>query len=92
MPNVLKSGSLNLLEPSGPVQACNGIALPFTFKGTKNGNGIFVYALQCSRAFTGPTVTRFAVDKDLCVQVPRAEFHPNLSETCESQVQSHLGL
>jgi len=22
-------GSLNLLEPSGPVQACNGIALPF---------------------------------------------------------------
>jgi hypothetical protein len=25
----LKSGSLNLLEPSGPVQACNGIALPY---------------------------------------------------------------
>jgi len=24
---VLKSGNLNLLEPSGPVQACNGIAL-----------------------------------------------------------------
>jgi hypothetical protein len=24
----LKSGSLNLLEPSGPVQACTGIALP----------------------------------------------------------------
>jgi len=23
----LKSGSLNLLEPSGPVQACNGMAL-----------------------------------------------------------------
>jgi len=29
MPIVLKSGSLNLLEPSGPVQACNGIPLPF---------------------------------------------------------------
>ena len=27
MPIVLKSGRLNLLEPSGPVQACNGIAL-----------------------------------------------------------------
>ena len=26
MPIVLKSGSLKLLEPSGPVQACNGIA------------------------------------------------------------------
>jgi len=24
---VLKSGTLNLLEPSGPVQACNGIAV-----------------------------------------------------------------
>ena len=28
VPIVLKSGSLNLLEPSGPVQACNGNALP----------------------------------------------------------------
>jgi hypothetical protein len=27
---VLKSRRLNLLEPSGPVQACNGIVLPFT--------------------------------------------------------------
>jgi hypothetical protein len=25
---VLKSGNLNLLEPSGPLKACNGIALP----------------------------------------------------------------
>jgi hypothetical protein len=30
VPIVLKSGSLNLLEPSGLVQACNWIALPFT--------------------------------------------------------------
>jgi hypothetical protein len=28
VPIVLKSGSLSLLEPSGPVQACNGIAVP----------------------------------------------------------------
>jgi hypothetical protein len=28
VPIVLKSGSLNLLEPTGPVKACNGIALP----------------------------------------------------------------
>ena len=28
MPIVLKSESLDLLEPSGPVKACNGIALP----------------------------------------------------------------
>jgi hypothetical protein len=31
VPIVLKSGSVNLLEPSGPVQACKGIVLPFTF-------------------------------------------------------------
>jgi hypothetical protein len=31
VPLVLKSGSLSLLEPYGPVQACNGIVLPFTF-------------------------------------------------------------
>jgi hypothetical protein len=30
VPIVLKSGRLNLLEPSGPVEACNGIAVPFT--------------------------------------------------------------
>ena len=30
MPIVLKSGRVNLLEPSGPVQVCNGIALTFT--------------------------------------------------------------
>jgi hypothetical protein len=29
VPTVFKSGSLYLLEPSGPVQVCNGIALPF---------------------------------------------------------------
>ena len=28
VPIVLKSGSLSLVEPSGPLQACNGIALP----------------------------------------------------------------
>jgi hypothetical protein len=26
----MQSGSLNLLEPSGPVKGCNGIALPLT--------------------------------------------------------------
>ena len=31
VPTVLKHGSLNLLEPSGPVQTCNGIALPLLF-------------------------------------------------------------
>jgi hypothetical protein len=29
VPIVLKSGSLSLLEPLGPVKVCNGIALAF---------------------------------------------------------------
>jgi hypothetical protein len=38
MPSVLKSGSLNLLEPSGPVQACNRIALPLPLLIIRNTN------------------------------------------------------
>ena len=28
---VMKSGNLNFMEPSGPLQACNRTDLPFTF-------------------------------------------------------------
>jgi hypothetical protein len=31
VPTVLKCGSLNLLEPSRPALACNGIALPLPY-------------------------------------------------------------
>ena len=37
----MKSRSLNLLEPSGPVQACNGIALPLPLS---SGHSIFTSA------------------------------------------------
>ena len=48
MPIVLKSGSLNLLEPSRPVQACNGISLHF-YNNYKNNNSCF----QLRRIFSG---------------------------------------
>jgi hypothetical protein len=35
VPIVMKSGSLNLLEPSGPVKACKGIALPLPLAADK---------------------------------------------------------
>jgi hypothetical protein len=38
VPIVLKSESLNLLEPSGPVQACNGIGLP-----SQEGKGMVIF-------------------------------------------------
>ena len=47
---VLKSGSLNLLEPSGPVQACNGIALPFTIKGKIFGKKLL--NIKCAFSFS----------------------------------------
>jgi hypothetical protein len=31
VPIDLKSGSLSILEPSGPLQVCNGIALPLPY-------------------------------------------------------------
>jgi hypothetical protein len=34
VPIVLKSGNLNLLEPSGPLQDCNGIDFPLLNKST----------------------------------------------------------
>ena len=33
---VMKSGNINFLEPSGPLQACNRTALPFTFTTVKH--------------------------------------------------------
>jgi len=41
----MKSGNLNFLEPSGPLQAFNGTALPFTF------------TLKYSYAFVGTITT-----------------------------------
>jgi hypothetical protein len=39
---VLKSGSLNHLEPSGPLQACNRIALPLPYSLSKEKYLVFV--------------------------------------------------
>ena len=33
---VMKYGNLNFLEPSGPLQACNGIAFPLPFTKSRN--------------------------------------------------------
>jgi hypothetical protein len=39
VPTVMKSGSLKLLEPWGPVQACNGITFLYTY--------IYIYICAC---------------------------------------------
>jgi hypothetical protein len=45
VPIVLKSGSLNLLEPSGPVKACNGVAF---FSIVHHGTPVHLEHLRCS--------------------------------------------
>jgi hypothetical protein len=63
---VLKSGSLNLLVLSGPVQDCNGIALPYTYlsvtvKGIERKvitemNVCFIYAVSVCATTVGSAV------------------------------------
>jgi hypothetical protein len=56
VPIVLKSGSLNLLEPSGPVQACNGIV--FTDNINLDSNEVHVFNLKCYTHFNTTNIWR----------------------------------
>jgi hypothetical protein len=47
LPIVLKSGSLNLLEPLGPLQACNGITLPLRFYARRVSVHTSLYLARC---------------------------------------------
>jgi hypothetical protein len=43
----MKSGNLNFLEPSGPLQACNGTALHFYLSFLKNSEGKIINSPNC---------------------------------------------
>ena len=60
VPIVLKSGSLTLLEPSGPVQACNGIALLLLVAGRTK-------AWVCCRSLIGIAGSNSAWDMNVCL-------------------------
>jgi hypothetical protein len=53
---VLKSGSLNILEPSGPVQACNGVALHLPLSEVRSGENICL--------LTGATDSTLSLTRD----------------------------
>jgi hypothetical protein len=55
VPTILKSESLNLLEPSGPVQACNRIALPFIVEALVTLMRLKCYAYTSVFLVTWPT-------------------------------------
>ena len=64
MPIVLKSGSLNLLEPSGPVQACNGIALPLLYPVTYDCIEMLWIYNEFQRNYYSTNATCFHKNKD----------------------------
>ena len=54
---VTKSGSLNFLEPTGPVQACNGIAfLELELKNPKSVLCNFIVLIDCNDYLVYPRV------------------------------------
>ena len=66
MPNVLKSWRLSLLEPSGPVQVCNGIALPLPLHKTQQ---------QKSQVFPGHGYVK---SKDKLTEAIKRAFHSEM--------------
>ena len=68
MPNVMKSGSLNLLEPSGPHRVCYGTPLPF--------NSIWWEWATDNEA------PHYTVFSSLLLRIPSKHFHALLSTTC----------
>ena len=55
----MKSGNLNFLEPSGPLQACNGTALPFTVLTSRRNawKKIFIFPLRYYANCVSTTLT-----------------------------------
>jgi len=64
---VTKSGSLNFLEPSGPVQACNGTALPLPIHSTLIGS------FTCLRSHSGFLQAPFYLPWFFGISVPGSE-------------------
>ena len=70
MPSVWTSGSLSLLEPSGPVQARNGTALPFMR--SRNSQNVCKYAkgiLTNSIRIFALRISKIQFDIDLYVEI-----------------------
>ena len=44
---VVKSGNLNFLEPSGPLQACNGTAVPLPLRLSTTQHNTYTVSLVC---------------------------------------------
>jgi len=74
----MKSGNLNFQEPSGPLQACNGIALPFTTTTTTAAAAAAAAATTTTTTTTTNTTTTtkhgFLSKMALHREVPSVQF------------------
>jgi hypothetical protein len=77
----LKSGSLNLLETPGLVEACKGIALPFTFSTMSTGIVVRRPAMGRERIDTG-FVCVISVRKEYCAHFQHLCFVCWMSSFC----------
>ena len=59
----MKSGNLNFLEPSGPLQACNGTALPLPIKFGDPFTGIDVNCDSANLSFSPITAGILGIEK-----------------------------
>ena len=76
----MKSGNLNFLEPSGPLQACNGTALPFTHNTGLNGQSVCGgRPLKCPHTVCKCMVIRFAGIPNMFV-IKHWDFFPSNSD------------
>ena len=74
---VTKSGSLNFLEPSGPVQACNGTVLAFDYNNLVMHVGMFLTRYDTSSrayCFKAVVITVIVV---LAVTEAHVAFRPH---------------
>ena len=61
---VMKSGNLNFLEPSGPLQTCNGTALPlpFIYAYRSSGQEQVAGSCKCGNELSGSIKCREFLD------------------------------
>ena len=73
---VMKSGNLNFLEPSGPMQACNETALTFSI-----GTSSAAFQTHVRLPFSGPIRYEFAVH--CMAQVSRSDYERRVWDVCQ---------
>jgi len=84
----MKSGNLNFLEPSGPLQACNGAALPLPdlFLGSfQSGGG---HLSGCS--FKTVLIFSYCLSCIFSVALPDGTMCPGVDSASESEYQGFL--